>query len=284
MHHENGFSMVATSEHIEWRPDVMAMAACVRQAGQAIMDVYHAGEIVSETKDDESPLTQADRASHAILDAALREMAPSIPVISEEGDWVQTPSRQAERRFWLVDPLDGTKEFIRREKDFTVNVALIVDGKPVWGMVYAPMRDWLYWGSQDGAFLQVGDTPAQQLPSPAAKTRSTCVAVRSKSHAGPAEEALLAAFGVDDTVSMGSSLKLCLVAQGTADVYYRQGPTWEWDTAAGHAVVVAGGGAVFAGSGPAPLCYNKPTLKNDDGFLVLGDPAWIDRLDAVRTD
>ncbi len=276
--------MVATDEHFQWRPDVAAMAAHVRRAGQAIMDVYHAGEIVSETKADESPLTVADRASHMILDAALREMAPSIPVISEEGDWVEAPSRLSERCFWLVDPLDGTKEFIRREKDFTVNVALIVDGAPVWGMVYAPMREWLFWGCEDGAFCQTADAPAEQLPSPTAKDRSTCVAVRSKSHAGPAEEALLEAFGVEDTVSMGSSLKLCLVAQGAADVYYRQGPTWEWDTAAGHAVVAAAGGAIFAGASPDRLQYNKATLKNDDGFLVLADPTWIQRLDAVRTD
>lgn len=247
----------------------------VREAGNAILAVHNAPILDVERKEDDSPLTQADRASHEILDAALAELTPEIPRISEEGRMIPFETRTTWARFWCIDPLDGTKEFIRREKDFTVNVALVEGGVPVLGIVYAPARDWLYVGSPVTGAWKEGEGGRQRLPLEH-PPRDGLVAVRSKSHADPAEDALLERLGITDTRLMGSSLKFCLVAEGTADIYYRKGPTWEWDTAAAHAVVRAAGGRVCVHG--EELTYNKPSLKNEEGFLCLQDGALLARI------
>lgn len=255
--------------------DMAALGELARKAGAAIMEVFNSGEFDVEAKDDSSPLTRADTASHAVIAAGLERLSPEIPVISEEGRDVLLEERQAWARFWCVDPLDGTKEFIRREQDFTVNIALVENGLPTLGVVYAPARDWLYTGRRgEGAWKTAG---GRTLPLPLSDAaHDGVVAVRSKSHPQPEEATVLDALGVTDTTSMGSSLKFCLVAEGAADVYYRAGPTWEWDTAAAHAVVAASGGEVLFDG--AELRYNKPTLKNDNGFLCVRDAALAARV------
>ncbi len=254
-----------------------ALLALIRRAGQAIMEIYNSGDFQKEIKADDSPLTLADRTSHKILTSYLRETFPAIPVISEEDKEIPMAQRENWSCFWLVDPLDGTKEFIRREKDFTVNVALVENSRPTLGIVYAPACDWMYWGQAvQGkpaiAFKQIGSQPPQTLPLPQA-THKDRVALRSRSHASPEEEQILQRLNVTRMISMGSSLKFCLVAEGQADVYYRHGPTWEWDSAAAHAVVLGSGGVVLTPNATTELPYNKPTLKNDFGFICLRDPA-----------
>lgn len=245
------------------------LIALARQAGHAIMEVFDSADFGVEMKGDDSPLTKADTASHHIISPALIKRFPSIPVISEEDNSsVPYEERKGWDLFWLVDPLDGTKEFIKRDKDFTVNIALVKNGQPLWGVVYAPARNWLYCGGILEKTKKFSDGEnGVSLPLEDASLRDKVIAVRSKSHAKPEEEIVLEKYGVTETVSMGSSLKFCLVAEGTADLYFRSGPTWEWDTAAAHAVVLGAGCDVL--DGQAPLRYNKPTLKNDNGFLCL---------------
>lgn len=245
---------------------ISQLSDIARRAGRAVMEVYEGEDIAVTNKDDDSPLTRADTASNAVIVRELTEAYPDIPIISEEGKDVPSSVRNAWRVFFLVDPLDGTKEFIRRNGEFTVNIALVMGRLPAAGVVFAPAIDLLYAGTEnDGAFREEG---GHREPIPREKPeKSGRVAVRSRSHADPAEEEILARYDVVDTVSMGSSLKFCLVADGTADIYVRSGPTYEWDTAAAHAVVrVAGGRVVSDGE---ELLYNKETLLNS-GFICLG--------------
>ena len=240
-----------------------------RKAGDAIMEVFNSADFGVEIKGDDSPLTKADTASHQVIAPALKERFPDIPVISEEdNNEIPFKDREGWNYFWLVDPLDGTKEFIKREKDFTVNIALVEKGNPIWGVVLAPVRDWLYYGGtlEQTVKVEPGKAPVK-LPFADSDDRDSIVAVRSKSYAKPEEEVVLEKYGVTETVSMGSSLKFCLVAEGTADLYFRAGPTWEWDTAAAHAVVL--GADCIVTEKDKTLVYNKPTLKNDYGFLCV---------------
>jgi 3'(2'), 5'-bisphosphate nucleotidase len=238
------------------------------EAGEKIMHIFNAPEMDFETKKDNSPLTVADKLSHEHIIAALKSEFPDIPIISEEDkELLAYDVRKKYQRFWLIDPLDGTKEFIRKEQDFTVNIALIENRVPILGVVYAPARKWLYIGDKDGARKINGDITTN-LP---AVTNNEITAVRSKSHASEAEEVILKKYNATKSTSMGSSLKFCLVAEGEADIYYRAGPTWEWDSAAAHAIVLASGGNVFEGNTEnSELKYNKETLLNDQGFLCLG--------------
>jgi len=242
------------------------------EAGAAIMTVFE-GDFDVQVKADQSPVTVADQAAEAVILAALARLAPGVPVVAEEEAAAgRIPDVGA--RFFLVDPLDGTKEFIRRGTDFTVNIGLIEDGAPTLGVVFAPARDTLYVGdvARGEAWLEArkpGGTAA--APRVALKVRppgDRLTAVASKSHDTPETEAYLKARGVSERVSIGSSLKFCLVAAGEADLYPRPAPTCEWDTAAGHAVLLAAGGVVYDLSG-APLPYGKPKFFNP-GFLALG--------------
>ncbi len=236
------------------------------EAGKKILDIYE-NEDFSKTIDfkaDDSPLTIADKASHVIIDKALNELDLNIPILSEEGVQPTYEQRKQWTSFWCVDPLDGTKEFINRNGEFTVNIALIEDGEPVLGVVYAPVTETMYTGAKGvGAFkngkkISVNDRQTDR------------VAVRSKSHAAPEEQAVLDRYNVVDQISVGSSLKFCMLAEGKADVYYRHGPTMEWDTAAGQAVVEAAGGRIFHDNTENKLFrYNKENLLNGS-FLCLG--------------
>ncbi|MGB0713539.1 MAG: 3'(2'),5'-bisphosphate nucleotidase CysQ, partial [Gammaproteobacteria bacterium] len=222
------------------------LASCsniAEQAGDRILEIY-GGEIAIETKEDESPLTAADLASHETIQQGLTELTPDIPVLSEESAAIPYEERSAWETYWLVDPLDGTKEFIKRNGEFTVNIALIDQGVPVLGVVYAPVHGTLYRAARGiGAQkYRRGGTP--QSIAVRAKRPGKLRVVGSRSHAGETLLAYLGRLGDHTIVPMGSSLKLCLVAEGAADLYPRLGPTSEWDTAAAQAVVECAGGSV----------------------------------------
>jgi 3'(2'), 5'-bisphosphate nucleotidase len=248
------------------------LIAAAIEAGAAIMTVFE-GDFDVEVKADQSPVTVADQAAEAIILDALARLAPGIPVVAEEEAAAgRIPDVSA--RFFLVDPLDGTNEFIRRGTDFTVNIGLIEDGAPTLGVVFAPARQTLYIGDVAlGEAWREARQPGEATSGPriALKVKppgDPMTAVASKSHDTPETEAYLKACGVVRRISIGSSLKFCLVAAGEADLYPRPAPTSEWDTAAGHAVLLAAGGVVYDLSG-APLPYGKPKFFNP-GFLALG--------------
>ncbi len=237
-----------------------------RLAGAAIMEIY-SGDHAVEFKDDKSPLTAADKASHLAIVAGLERHYPEIPILSEEGRDIPYEERKGWERFWLVDPLDGTKEFIKRNGEFTVNIALIEDGLPVLGVVYVPAQDKLYFGSTSGGgFVQQGQEQPVPIQVRVADPGAGLTVVMSRSHPSPELEEYLKGIKVAEALPVGSSLKLCVVAEGKADLYPRLGPTMEWDTAAGHALVVSAGGTVNTPEGAA-LVYNKPNLLNPH-FIV----------------
>lgn len=242
-----------------------------RLAGAAIMDVYQKDGLQATVKFDHSPLTLADIASHKVIVDGLAELTPLIPILSEESDCVQYAERGQWNLFWLVDPLDGTKEFIKRNGEFTVNIALIENGVPVLGVVFAPALDVCYFaGINAGAFVQRGLAEAQRITVKPAITGDVINVVASRSHSDARTQTLLNQLGNYQCISMGSSLKLCLVAEGVAHFYPRLGPTMEWDTAAAHAVVNAAGGIVCDLTGK-PLYYNKVDMHNPEFFVLAKD-------------
>ncbi len=236
-------------------------------AGRRILDIYERGFEVEE-KPDHSPLTAADSAAHALITERLQELTPGVPVLSEESAQVKYGARREWRQFWLVDPLDGTKEFINRNGEFTVNIALIDGHAPVLGVVYVPVTANAYLACAGGGAHKQQGACARTRIAVRAHPGERPIVVASRSHAGPETQAFLAAIGPHDVVSMGSALKFCLVAEGTADVYPRLGPTMEWDTAAAQCVVEQAGGRVLDAHG-RPLTYNKESLRNP-WFVVVG--------------
>ncbi len=251
------------------RPPLLdALCALARQAGAAVMAIY-AGEHDIVFKEDHSPLTAADRASHDTIVAGLAGLEAGLPILSEEGRTIPYAERQGWSRFWLVDPLDGTKEFIKRNGEFTVNIALVERGAPVAGVVYAPALELLYCGwAGHGAYLWRGRDSCTPIRVRPADHAAGLTVVMSRSHPAPELDGFLKGIRVAEALPVGSSLKLCAVAEGKADLYPRLGPTMEWDTAAGQAVVEAAGGQVVNLEG-APLRYNKENLLNPF-FVVKG--------------
>ncbi|MBL1263693.1 3'(2'),5'-bisphosphate nucleotidase CysQ [Candidatus Methylomicrobium oryzae] len=251
-------------------PFLHQIIAIAKAAGQGIMTVYNqpGGEIV--LKADQSPLTEADLLSNRIIVDGLARLTPDIPVLSEESAEIPYQQRAAWQRFWLVDPLDGTKEFIKRNGEFTVNIALVEQGRPILGVVHAPALDVCYAGAAGtGAFVERGQHRAKPIQVCLRSAQDTLKIVASRSHRDARTTALLDHLGPHECITMGSSLKFCLVAEGSAHFYPRLGPTMEWDTAAAHAVVDAAGGKVCDLSG-TPLRYNKADLHNPE-FFVLAD-------------
>lgn len=243
------------------------------QAGATIMEVVRAGFEVEE-KADSSPVTIADQRAEAVLVAALKKCAPDIPIVAEEQASAGEIPDVGDGPFFLVDPLDGTKEFIRGGDSFTVNVALIENRNPVFGVVYAPASDRLFYGHGAGTAHVIDGFAAGGERRPMAVRKADpnhLTIVASRSHLNAETEAYLAHYPEAETVSIGSSLKFCLVAAGEADLYPRLGPTMEWDTAAGHAVLLAAGGRVTSPDG-SPFLYTKPDFRNGF-FMAVGDPA-----------
>ncbi|MFA7256291.1 MAG: 3'(2'),5'-bisphosphate nucleotidase CysQ [Kiritimatiellales bacterium] len=252
-------------------------AQAALDAGSSIMQIYDRDFSV-EYKDDRSPLTEADKAAHHIICAALESFG--LPILSEESKAVPYAQRKGWTKYWLVDPLDGTKEFIKKNGEFTVNIALIENGRPVLGVVYAPVLQTIYYGLQAGSQghgawrsdnctgKSVDEVLASAVPCPVLHAPRTAPlrVVASRSHCNEETkkfiEELEVKYGAVELVSSGSSLKLCMVAEGLADVYPRIAPTMEWDTAAAQAVVEASGGTVMQYGTNEPLHYNKENLRN----------------------
>ena len=255
--------------------DIVRLAA---EAGRAILEIYHTDFSVDH-KADKSPLTLADTRSHQIIADGLQTAYPDIPVLSEEGDSVDYGVRKNWDRFWLVDPLDGTKEFIKRNDDFTVNIALICGRMPTMGVVYVPALDDMYLADiQKGCYRNFRGCKTQ-LKIPSKMPVFALRIVQSRSHPSAELEAYMQRFPATESILRGSSLKFCTVASGEADLYPRLGPTWEWDTAAGHAVVLAAGGVVVDLEGN-PVRYNKETLLNGP-FLAAPSREFLQRIHAI---
>lgn len=236
-------------------------------AGEAILKVYDSQDIdgchptLLAYKSDDSPVTLADLASHHVICDGLRRLTPNISVVSEE-DEASLVHRVPKGEFWLIDPLDGTKEFLARNGEFTVNIALIVQGEPVWGVVYVPVLGQMYWGGRThGAFRQVGQEIKQIYVAAPVTAGGQYRVVASKSHLNKETTDFIARLGTVDCVQAGSSLKFCRIAEGNADVYPRFAPTCEWDTAAAQAVVEGAGGSVHEVDG-SRLRYGKPEVLN----------------------
>jgi 3'(2'), 5'-bisphosphate nucleotidase len=252
-----------------------AVIAIAREAAAEILAVYE-GAFEVEHKDDHSPLTAADLASHRRIVAGLQALTPDIPVLSEESKAIDIAQRRTWSRFWLVDPLDGTREFIKRNGEFTVNIALIEDGVSTFGVIQQPVSGGLWHGTLAyGAFRRVGDVDTViHVRKPA---RAPFRIAASRSHRDPRTQALLDGLTGSDAVACGSSLKFCRIAEGELDLYPRFGPTSEWDTAAGQAILEAAGGAVLDPRG-RPFRYNqRDTLLNGD-FIAFGDVVLRDHL------
>ncbi|MHC1742343.1 MAG: 3'(2'),5'-bisphosphate nucleotidase CysQ [Syntrophobacteraceae bacterium] len=252
--------------------DIDGLSALARQAGRAILDVYGT-EFTVQEKEDCSPLTKADMRSHTILSQGLQELFPDIPVLSEEGKQIDPSTRARWSRFWLVDPLDGTKEFIKRNGEFTINIGLIEGHTPVFGLIYIPVQDLLFVGdTREGCWETAAGKTTRLAIDPGSIPQAVRV-VKSRSHPSPNLQALLELLPDHDVVMRGSALKFCSVAKGEADFYPRFGPTWEWDTAAGEAIVRAAGGVMVDLRGNA-FVYNKPELLNGP-FMVASSLTWL---------
>ena len=242
----------------------------VERAGAAIMRIYEAGFSVRQKLDD-SPLTQADLESQGVIIEGLRRQWPDIPILSEESATASWAERQAWHELWVVDPLDGTREFVKRNGEFTINVALVVEHEPLLGVVAAPALGLLYWGAAGvGAFSH--HRGEAQIPIKVAPPHHPVRVVGSRSHASPETGTFLTLLGPHEMTGIGSSLKFCLIAEGKADLYPRLGPTSEWDTAAGQAVLEAAGGHVTRLDGHR-LRYNcRDSVINGD-FLAFSHPS-----------
>ena len=260
---------------------VEPIVTLAKEAGDGILEVY-ATDFDVQAKDDESPLTQADMASHRIIDKGLRELTPDIPIISEESGLPPYAERGQWQTYWLIDPLDGTKEFVNRNGEFTVNIALIDGGRPVLGVVHVPVSGKTYTGCE-GVGASVRNSEGESRSINVASTTATPVrVVGSRSHRGASLDAFLEQLGEVEMLPMGSSLKFCVVAEGGADIYPRLGLTSEWDTAAAQAVVEQAGGAVLELDGQ-PLAYNAKEDILNPYFLVRGpdDRDWLELLAAA---
>ena len=249
-----------------------AIKAIAQRAGRAILEVYGT-DFEARAKADDSPLTEADLRAHRLIVDELSRTIPQLPVLSEESSSeISAEERQRWGRYWLVDPLDGTKEFVARNGEFTVNIALIDNHRAVLGVVHIPVSDTTYSGIPGlGAWREANDRARASI-SVRRPARPVLRVLGSRSHASPRLVDALQAMGPHELISAGSSIKLCLVADGSADLYPRLGPTSEWDIAAGQAVIEAAGGQVVDLTTGEALRYNaRPTLLNPD-FLAYGDP------------
>ena len=234
-----------------------------RIAGDKIMEIYKSSNISKmeiEYKSDNSPLTIADKKANAIICEALIKKCPTIPILSEEGAKINYNKRKKWSRFWLIDPIDGTKEFIKKNGEFTINIALIENQQPIIGIVYAPALKKYWFGSKDGAFKL--ENEKKEKIEVNKNISSSIKVVSSRSHKSPKLDTFLSNFENYELVNMGSSIKICLVAEGSADIYPRLAPTMEWDTAAAHAVLKYAHGTLIDLDTNKEMVYNRKNLKN----------------------
>lgn len=235
------------------------------EAGKKIMEIYQDTSSWNvEVKDDKSPLTRADKEANLVIEKGLKNLPISFPIISEEGKDIPFEERANWPLFWLVDPLDGTKEFIKRNGQFTVNIALIDQNAPILGVIYAPATQELFYGAKgEGAFKRDGEGKVTRIS--VSQRRTALVSVGSSSHASEEEAGYLSQYDIASTIKSGSSLKFCKVGEGLADLYLRTGPTMEWDTAAGQCIAESAG-AIMTKLDGTPFLYNKQSLLNT-GFI-----------------
>jgi 3'(2'), 5'-bisphosphate nucleotidase len=261
----NGFTLTI--------PDIEAINHTLREAGEEVMRIYSDPVTANHVdyKSDGSPLTLADKASHNTIVTFLQERFPTIPVLSEEASIeVLLEERLGWEHFWMLDPLDGTKEFVKRNGEFTINLALIEGGFPTAGFIYAPDKKVTYFAVEQSAHkIEQEVTTTLSLPH---KTDGPKVAVQSRNHSAPEETDYYNKLGIAENTSMGSAFKFTLIAEGRADIYYRHNPTMEWDTAAGQAILEAAGGEVTDVSGKR-FAYNKHSLVNTS-FIARGNFAF----------
>ena len=235
-------------------------------AGKLIMEVYNSNNFEVKIKSDNSPQTEADKKSHNYIVEELKKYFPDIPVLSEEGVSIEYETRKDWSEFFLVDPLDGTKEFVKRNGEFTVNIALVKNSIPVLGVINVPVIKETYYGSLEEGSFKLFDGKNVKIEVSKKRKDEGLAVVQSRSHSGEEEDKFYVGYKIKEKMSKGSSLKICLVAEGKAELYFRSGPTWEWDTAAGHAILLGAGG-YFVNKDKTPLYYNKEIIKNH-GFIA----------------
>ena len=255
--------------NIENNDLINALIDLVKESGKSILEIYNSNDMGISYKDDKSPLTLADKASNKIICSKLKELTPDIPILSEEGKNISYEERKKWTTFWLIDPIDGTKEFINKNGEFSVNIALINHYQPILGIVYAPVLNTIWYGSAShGSFKIENNTQPKKINVSKYNDNETIKVVSSRSHSNNSKlEKFLTDYPKHELVFMGSSIKICLVADGTAHMYPRLGPTMEWDTAAAHAVVKFSGGKITDFKDDNELSYNKENLLNPS-FLV----------------
>lgn len=254
-----GFDLKQEAKGMHYNSILADVIKVADEASERVLHIYESDFKVSY-KEDESPLTAADVASHEVIVKGLRNISRDIPILSEEGADIPWDERRHWSRFWLVDPVDGTKEFTQRTGEFTVNIALIEDGEPVLGVVTVPALKEAFWGVK-GQGAHRRDRSGRLHELRVAERRSTRRVVASKNHLNAETKAFIEKLGDHELIQAGSSLKFCRIAEGRADIYPRLGPTSEWDTAAAHAVLSAAGGKVHTLDGK-PLRYGKENLLN----------------------
>ncbi|MGB9087740.1 MAG: 3'(2'),5'-bisphosphate nucleotidase CysQ [Candidatus Aquirickettsiella gammari] len=258
--------------------DVVSLA---KRAGNQVLTIYRSGFTV-EFKADKSPLTAADLASHYCICQGLQRLTPDLPIISEESTPISFQERRLWSRYWLIDPLDGTKEFLKKNDEFTINIALIDQHKPILGVIFAPALDVCYLAENTkGAFKQIAQNRPQPLHSRAWEEGSTITAAVSRRHGMNALKIFLAQFEHLNLLHCGSALKFCFLAEGLADIYPRFSPTFEWDTAAGQCILEQAGGAIIDYKGK-PLRYNMSSSLQKIAFLAVADKShcWLNYLKA----
>ncbi|SMD34319.1 3'(2'), 5'-bisphosphate nucleotidase [Reichenbachiella faecimaris] len=253
---------------MDLQPQLEVAKIAAKKAAQEILKIYESGDFSIEAKADNSPLTKADRAAHLAIVAELEKT--NLPILSEEGRDISYEERKDWEYFWMIDPLDGTKEFIKRNGEFTVNIALIHKNQPILGVVQVPVTRKLYYASEGEGSFVISEEGSQRLKVNGKKlSEKGMKIVASRSHLNEDTEKFMSQFSNPEIVSMGSSLKLLAVAEGLADLYPRFAPTMEWDTAAAHAIVTEAGGTVSIKESNQSVHYNKPNLLNPH-FLVSG--------------
>jgi len=244
------------------------LVSIAEQAGQAILNIYQQDDFQEQIKSDNSPLTAADLASHNLIVEQLQQLTPEIPILSEESANIPWEERKTWNKYWLIDPLDGTKEFIKRNGEFTVNIALIENHQPILGVVHAPILNQTWCGEQGKPAIKITNGKTETIQVKPHQQGETWKVVGSRSHAGDSLKHYLQELGEHELISMGSSIKLCLVAEGKAHIYPRLGPTSEWDTAAAHAVVNAASGRIINHKTDQPLRYNSKEDILNPWFIV----------------
>ena len=261
--------MELTLDKIQAYIDEIKLASS--KAGEAIMDIYNQEDRGIESKSDESPLTKADLAANKILCDVLRKISPDIPIISEENDNLSYMDRAGWDYCWVVDPLDGTKEFIKRNGEFTTNVALVRGNESIAGVIYAPALEEMYWGIiGDGAYSEIKGVVTDLKVKTFSKTDKGLKMVCSRSHLNDATKAFVDQYDEPELVASGSSLKFMIIAKGEAHIYPRMAPTMEWDTCAAQAILEEAGGVVLQADSSDPVVYNKENLLNPS-FIAMGN-------------